>query len=236
MNNFYTENELSFPQTGVTLPCGKMRPYIIFNMVASVDGKTTTRNGTLEGLSSQCDRQIMRQIRASVDAILVGGNTLRHDRFSLAIPQEILRSRPQPKGVVLTKSGDLPLEHPFWSGDRQYKLVFSQTPLPEIYQHKAIVRQFSGDLLTVLTDLFTDFGIKIVLIEAGSSLNYQFIANGWADEFFLTISPVFVGGEDNLNILGGDRYGLGNSQLAKAELMSVYHQANEVYLRYRFLK
>jgi riboflavin biosynthesis pyrimidine reductase len=90
--------------------------------------------------------------------------------------------------------------------------------------------------LTVLTDLFTEFGIHTILVEAGNSLNYHFIANGWADEFFLTISPVFVGGKDNLNILGGDRYGLGNSQLARAELLSVYHQANEVYLRYRFLK
>jgi Pyrimidine reductase, riboflavin biosynthesis len=136
--------------------------------------------------------------------------------------------------VVLTKSGNLPLEHPFWGRDRQ--IIYSQTPLAEIYQQRAIVRQFSGDLLTVLADLYTAFRVNTLLIEAGSSLNYQFIANGWADEFFLTISPVFVGGKDNLNILGGDRYGLGESQLARAELVSVHHLENEVYLRYRFVR
>jgi len=228
--------ELSFPQQGTPLPNGKMRPYIIFNMVASVDGKTTTKNGSLQGLSSQCDRRVMRRLRARVDAILVGGNTLRHDPFVPTLKPEFLGARSQPKGVVLTKSGDLPLVHPFWQGDRQHKLVFSQTPLPEIYHQRAIVRQFSGDLQVVLEDLYSEFGVKTMLIEGGSSLNYQFIARGWAEEFFLTISPVFVGGRDNLNILGGDHYGLGESQLARAELVSVYHHQNEVYLRYRFLK
>ncbi len=234
--NIYSDAELCFPQGGVSLPSGKRRPYVIFNMVASVDGKTTTRNGSLAGLSSPCDRHNMRRLRSRVDAILVGGNTLRHDPFVPILPPEMLGTRPQPKGVVVTQSGDLPLVHPFWQGERQHKLVFSQTPLPEVYQHKAIVRQFSGDLQTVLEDLFSEFGVRTILIEAGSSLNYQFIANGWADEFFLTISPVFVGGRDNLSILGGDRYGLGSSQLAKAELLSLYHHQNEVYLRYRFLQ
>jgi len=224
MQNFYTDTELNFPKSGVSLPNGELRPYIIFNMVASVDGKTTTRNGSLAGLSSQCD------------PVLVGGNTLRHDPFLPTLPQEMLGSRPQPKGVVITKSGNLPTTHPFWSGDRHDRIVFSVVPLPEVYQRRAIVRQFSGNLLTVLAQLFTEFRVRTLLIEAGSSLNYQLIANGWADEFFLTVSPVFVGGKDNLSILGGDGHGLGSSELARVALVSVYQNHNEIYLRYRFHK
>lgn len=234
---FYDSSELAFPTTGVRfVHQGKtyQRPYIIFNMVASVDGKTTTRNGTLAGLSSRFDRQIMGQIRAAVDAILVGGRTLRHDPFVPTLSEELLREkqRSQPLGVVVSRSGDLPANHRFWSGNKEERIVFVAGSTPDWLEQKAKVVNFSGDLAEVLDILYDRLRVRVLLLEGGASLNYQFIEQGWADEFFLTISPILVGGADNLGILGGEGYGMGNRP-PTLQLVSVHRHQDELYLRYR---
>jgi riboflavin-specific deaminase-like protein len=234
---FYEAAELGFPTTGVPFQHQSkslVRPYVIFNMVASVDGKTTTRDGTLTGLSSRFDRQIMRQIRAGVDAILVGGKTLRHDPFVPTLSEALLkeRQRSQPLGVVVSRSGDFPVNHRFWSGDRKDHLVFATGNVPDWLPQKAEVVIFSGDLAEVLDILHDRFQVRVLLVEGGASLNYQFVQQGWADEFFITLSPVLVGGDDNLGILGGAGWGMGN-RLQGLELVSVHQHQDELYLRYR---
>jgi 2,5-diamino-6-(ribosylamino)-4(3H)-pyrimidinone 5'-phosphate reductase len=261
-NCIYTHEELAFPTTGVALTHGDRdlrRPYIVFNMVASVDGKAATSPEGLEGLGSRTDRQLMQRLRAQVDAVLVGGATLRVDPFIPTLPDDLVEERsqffpgnPQPLGMVVSNSGNLPLEHRFWLAGRDLRVVFlgggaTQSVEETLSAQAQVIRLPSDsndpkrqgiDLAQMLYFMFARLGIKRLLVEGGPSLNYSLISQGWSDEIFLTLSPRLVGGVKNITPIAGDRYGMGGmggENLPQLKLKSIYGHANELYLRYRIL-
>ena len=52
------------------------RPYVLINVAATVDGKIDTLERRGAAISSDADRQRVDALRASVDAVMVGGRTL----------------------------------------------------------------------------------------------------------------------------------------------------------------
>ncbi|MDX2254315.1 MAG: RibD family protein [Pseudanabaenaceae cyanobacterium bins.39] len=244
-DRIYDFAELNFPLDGVKFAGQYDRPYIVFNMVASVDGKATTCEGRLDQLGSRPDRYLLKRLRSQVDAVMAGANTLRQDPFIPTIPDELVTERlvnfatPQPLGIVVSGSGDLPQEHRFWNADRDVRLVVTGegvaiAPWLTAQVLQLPMHQGQIDLAKLLNTLFTDFGIRVLLVEGGATLNYALISQGFADEIFLSVAPYIIGGTDNLSIVAGDSYGLGCGNIPKLELRSVYTHASELFLRYRF--
>src|SRR5437762_2573894 len=95
------------------------RPHLAINMVATVDGRAAL-GGTATGIGSAQDRQLMRQLRADADVVLHGAGTVRADPLSARVPQHLVEQRlargvsPQPLGAIVTASGVLPREHPYF--------------------------------------------------------------------------------------------------------------------------
>jgi len=258
-DQIYNFEELAFPIDGVELPnaepnsVGDKRPYIAFNMVSSVDGKATTHAGKLTGLGSRPDRLLMKRLRSQFDAVMVGGSTLRQDAFIPTIPPELLAERQknfaqsQPLGIVISNSGNLPKEHRFWEAGKELRIVLTgENTLVESWLYeKANVIKFpiqknqidnQLDLKQILSILFEKLSIKRLLVEGGPSLNYALIAQGFADELFLTLSPHIVGGMDNMTVVTGKGYGFGGGDLPKLKLRSLYHYESELFLRYQFVR
>ena len=255
--NVYSYGELAFPTTGVTFIHRDRtwhRPYVVFNMVSSVDGKATTSPGGLEGLGSRFDRKLMQRLRAQVDAVVVGGGTLRVDPFIPTVPDDLAEERSQffpdklqPLGIVISNSGDLPLEHRFWLAGRDLRVVFLGASAPQsaelsLSERARVIRLPNDpyipgiDLARMLDVMFNNFGIQRLLVEGGPSLNYALISAGWCDEIFLTLSPKLVGGLENATTIAGEGYGMGTENLLSLKLRSVYHHEDELYLRYLILK
>ncbi|AFY72886.1 pyrimidine reductase, riboflavin biosynthesis [Synechococcus sp. PCC 7502] len=244
----YSFADLAFPTDGIKFEYQSQvytRPYIIFNMVSSVDGKATTNHGELTGLGSRMDRKIMNRLRSQVDAVLVGGETLRVDPFIPTIPPELLDERwqnfsGQPLGIVISNSGNLPLDHRFWQAGKELRIVFLGVPASleaeKLLAEKAQVFRLSDTGIAGMLDfLWQRFSVKRLMVEGGASVNYEFISHGWSDEIFLTLCPKLVGGIKNTSILGGNDYGLSDALgvLPDLELRSLYHHENELYLRYK---
>ncbi|MBD2177885.1 RibD family protein [Pseudanabaena sp. FACHB-1998] len=252
-DRIYSFEELDFPLDGVEFQHEGQnckRPYIIFNMVSSLDGKATTYAGKLTGLGSRPDRNLMKRLRSQVDAVLAGSGTLRHDAFIPTIPPELFGERqknfsqPQPLGMVISNSGNLPSDHRFWNAGKDLRIVLlaeNSNPGAWLYE-KAQVFKFPVQaqnqqisLQQVLKFLFEQLGVKRLLVEGGTILNYELISQGLADEIFLTLSPRLVGGVQNMSILGGEGYGMGGGDLPKLKLRSLYHHDSELFLRYQFV-
>ena len=258
----YNFDELAFPQDGVEMDLGDRkvkRPYIIFNMVSSIDGKATTNAGKLTGLGSRPDRQLMKRLRSQVDGVVVGGETLRRDVISPLTPPELLAERRQhfvqdhPLGIVITNSGNIPEESLFWKANRDIRLVIANASasLPPWLPARAQIYQSGSnlanpnyqahqdhqiDLAQVLPVLFTEFKIRILLVEGGGTLNYGLISQGFADEMFMTLSPHVVGGIANKTVVMGSGYGMGErASLPELKLRSLYHHESELFLRYQFV-
>ena len=84
------------------------RPFIILKSAISLDGKIATASGESQWITSQASRMKGHEIRAQVDAILVGIGTVLKDNPSLTarIPE---RKNEDPIRVIVDSRGRTPL-------------------------------------------------------------------------------------------------------------------------------
>jgi riboflavin-specific deaminase-like protein len=210
------------------------RPYVILNMVSSIDGKATV-GGRTAGLGDEADRQTMRNLRSKADAVMVGAGTLRSERISLGLDEPA--EGPQPLAVVATKTGNVPLESNLIVHKSQQVLLL----LPENlhvprYESARWLRVPGGpsgnmDLREALKRLKDEHAVDLLLVEGGPTLNHALAASGLADELFLTLAPKLLGGEgcDSLTVLGG---GPLSPEASSPKLLSGHLTGDELFLRY----
>ncbi len=82
------------------------RPFVIAKCGMSLDGRLSRREGEPRWITDSVARRHSHQLRAQVDAILVGAETLRADNPRLTV-RGVSGAR-QPWRVVVTRSGKLP--------------------------------------------------------------------------------------------------------------------------------
>src|SRR4030088_1526628 len=88
-------------------------------MVATADGRAAV-NGSAVGIGSPADKHLMRELRAEADVVMHGAGTVRADPLSARVPPEMVMQRitnglsPQPLGAIVTRSGNLPRQHPYY--------------------------------------------------------------------------------------------------------------------------
>jgi riboflavin-specific deaminase-like protein len=227
-------------------------------MVSSVDGKITTLADNAEGLGSRTDRLLMQRLRIASDAVLIGASTFRRDPFVPDVKPEFAAERanffpqqPHPLAMVLSSDGNLPLESKFFQAERNRRVIFlgpqastatvyHLNTYAQVFQLEAMPFTESGtdrqaDLGQLLRIAFDELGIRKLLVEGGPTLNYAFISQHWADELFWTLAPKIVGGNANLSLVEGPGKGFGLAQLPLLQLLSIYEQSNELFMRYKFL-
>lgn len=157
-------------------------PWVIAKTAMSLDGRITRPPSEGQWLTSPESREIVHQLRAQVDAIIVGGKTVRRDNPRLTLRSEqSSANKEQPWRVVLTHAGRESLPqgfHLFTDEHKEKTLIYQDQPLIE-----------------VLTDL-ADKGCNSVLLECGGKLMRQFAEAELIDEYQLFYAPIITGGED----------------------------------------
>ena len=207
------------------------RPYVIINMVSSVDGKTA-QEGKASPLGSQADRQSMRNLRSKADAVMVGASTVRAEKLSLGLDEA--GQETQPLAVIVTGSGDVPLDKNLVVGERQEVLLVAPEGLTVRPGEHAILQlpaEQAGDidLAEALKILRAEHAVDLLLVEGGPTLNYSLISDNLADELFLTLAPKLLGGAPDgaLSIIKGP------TQVARdVNLLTVHLASDELFLRY----
>jgi 2,5-diamino-6-(ribosylamino)-4(3H)-pyrimidinone 5'-phosphate reductase len=212
------------------------RPYVIINMVSSADGKASVE-GKASSLGGKADRQTMRNLRSKADAVMVGANTLRAEKVSLGLDKP--PQGRQPLAVIVTGSGDLPLESNLViSEGQELVVVTSEGVTPPPWQrrgrtlHSLCVRADEDgniDVQEALEVLKGEYGVNLLLMEGGPTLNQSLISSNLADELFLTLAPKLIGGPPDgaLSILMGPA-----RVAADLSLLSVHLAGEELFLRY----
>ncbi|MGH3144564.1 MAG: RibD family protein, partial [Rubrobacter sp.] len=211
-----------------------LRPYVIINMVSSVDGSTSIE-GKASPLGSSTDRQTMRNLRSKADAVMVGAGTLRAEKLSLGLDDP--PGGRQPLAVIATNSGDLPLEDNLVIDETQELLILTThatiVQLPgDKTRLRATPADESGnlDLLKPLQTLKQDHGVDVLLVEGGPKMNHYLVSKELADELFLTLAPKLVGDSPTHTILEGPPL---SPRAQPPELLSVHQASDELFLRYR---
>lgn len=150
-------------------------PFVIAKCGMSLDGRLTRPTGEPRWITGRDARHDAHQLRARVDAVLVGAETVRADNPRLTIRG--VRAARQPWRVVLTRSGRLPgRAHLFSDRFAGRTLIYRRKPLAAIL--KALGKR----------------GITSVLIEGGSEVLGQALDNRLIDKVQLYLGPILTGG------------------------------------------
>jgi diaminohydroxyphosphoribosylaminopyrimidine deaminase/5-amino-6-(5-phosphoribosylamino)uracil reductase len=151
------------------------RPFVIAKCGMSLDGRLTRPASEPRWITDRSARLNANKLRAHVDAVLVGAETVRADNPRLTVRG--VRCPRQPWRIVLTDSGKLPRRAHLFS-DR-----FASRTL--IYRDKS--------LATVLKNLGKR-GITSVLIEGGGEVLGQALDARLIDKVQLYLGPILSGG------------------------------------------
>jgi diaminohydroxyphosphoribosylaminopyrimidine deaminase / 5-amino-6-(5-phosphoribosylamino)uracil reductase len=151
------------------------RPFVIAKCGMSLDGRLTRPADESRWITGRSARRHVRELRARVDAVLVGAETVRVDNPRLTV-RGARRAR-QPWRVVLTRSGKLPRRaHLFSDQAAARTLICKGKPLG-----------------TVLKNL-GQRGITSVLIEGGGEVLGQALEARLIDKVQIYLGPILTGG------------------------------------------
>jgi 2,5-diamino-6-(ribosylamino)-4(3H)-pyrimidinone 5'-phosphate reductase len=184
------------------------RPYVIVNVAMSADGKidTVARKGAT--ISSAADKARVDQLRADVEAVMVGGRTLVNEDPKLTVKSTQLRLDRKARGleenpvkVGVVTLADLRPEGRFMTAGPARRLIFTtQRTSPEqvsrlesagaqvIVHGKNVV-----DLSRVMKSLY-GFGIQKIMVEGGGTLIAECFRLGFVDEVYAYVAPVIFAG------------------------------------------
>jgi diaminohydroxyphosphoribosylaminopyrimidine deaminase/5-amino-6-(5-phosphoribosylamino)uracil reductase len=149
-------------------------PFVIAKCGMSLDGRLSSPPDETQWITSSVSRHRARHLRAQVDAILIGAETLRADNPRLTVR---LRGAKQPWRIVLSRSGALPRSARLLT-DRfaARTIVYGETNLD------VVLRELGAKEITS------------VLIEGGGKILGQALDQRLVDKIQLYIGPVLTGG------------------------------------------
>ena len=150
-------------------------PFVIAKCGMSLDGRLTRPPHEPRWITGRDARREANQLRARVDAILVGAETVRSDNPHLTVRG--VRGAQQPRRIVLTRSGLLPRQ------SRVLSDKFAARTL--VYERKS--------LASVLKDLGRR-NITSVLIEGGGEVLGEALDNQLIDKVQIYLGPILTGG------------------------------------------
>lgn len=150
-------------------------PFVIAKCGMSLDGRLTAPPSESQWLTSGTARRHAQQLRAQVDAILVGAETIRADNPRLTVRGQ--RTVQQPWRIILSRSGKLP----------RSARVFTD----RFAERTAVYREID---LRVLLSMLGTKQITSVLIEGGGDILGQALDQRLIDKIQIYTAPLFTGG------------------------------------------
>jgi 5-amino-6-(5-phosphoribosylamino)uracil reductase len=182
------------------------RPWLLLNMIATVDGATAV-DGRSGALGGPADKQMFSALRGIADVVVVAAGTVRAENYGPPRASDEQQARrvargqaPLPRLAICTASADL----------NPGSNVFSSAPPPLVYtvdtadadrraalDARAELVVHPGprlDVAAVVADL-GQRGARVVLAEGGPSFNGALVAADLVDELCLTIAPLLASGE-----------------------------------------
>jgi 2,5-diamino-6-(ribosylamino)-4(3H)-pyrimidinone 5'-phosphate reductase len=185
----------------------KSRPHVILSAAISIDGKIATRIGDSK-LSSKKDKIRIHKLRSTVDAILVGKNTVHRDDPLLTVRYAKGKN---PIRIILDSNGTIDVNSKILQTSGKVPTIIavskkiSKSNLQKLKKFPVeiiITGENSVNIKSLMNNL-NKRKIKTILVEGGGTVNWQFIQNNLFDEILITIAPFIIGGTDAITFVQG---------------------------------
>lgn len=189
------------------------RPLVIAKAAMSLDGKIATRTGDSKWITSDATRRCAHKLRAQVDAIMVGAQTVIRDNPQLTVRHGVNRAK-QPWRIVVDARGRCPKNaRLFTDAHRSRTIVITSNKSPAYWR-----RYLPLEGITVITlpwkrgrvDLraalraLGRMNVTSVLVEGGGELLGSVFDAGLVDKVSLFYAPMVIGGRKAVTAVGGE--------------------------------
>ena len=212
------------------------RPFVFLNMISSADGRAAL-DGRTDALGGDDDLELLLELRAIADAVLIGVGTLRAEGYDRLVRRPERRERRRaaglaedPPAVLLSRRFEVPWEAGLFQAPEQPVLVYTGPGAgepPAVPAPVEVVRLEQPTPAAVLADLRAR-GVLALLCETGPTLNRALIAERLVDELFLTLAPLLTAAAEEPAILAGPQL----PAPARLELRWALRSGAELFLRY----
>lgn len=182
------------------------RPYVFLKAAASLDGKVATRTGESKWITSSAARERGHELRARVDAILVGIGTVLADDPALTARGK----GPDPVRVVLDTRLRFPKSARMLKQPGRTLILTGRDSFgdpkrfgrADVQVVSAPVKGGRLDPAGVL-ELLGRMGLSSVLVEGGAAVQAAFLEAKLVDEVRLFLAPKLIGGKDAKSFFDG---------------------------------
>lgn len=193
--------------------------HVVVNAATSADGKLSSRDRSQVAISGAEDFERVDELRASVDAVMVGVGTVLADDPSLTVKaddrvleREARGDSPQPARVVADSRARTPSEAAVVDDSaRTYVLVASDAPGDRRAQLRGdtteVVEAGSERVdLAAGLDALESRGVADCMVEGGGELLFSLFDAGLVDELTVYVGSMLVGGRDAPTLVDGDGF------------------------------
>jgi diaminohydroxyphosphoribosylaminopyrimidine deaminase/5-amino-6-(5-phosphoribosylamino)uracil reductase len=190
-------------------------PFVMAKFAMSLDGKIATRTGDSKWITNDEARKYVHTLRHTVDALMVGVNTVVADD-----PRLTARGcngkggtrRMQPLRVVIDSKGRVPLDAHIFEQPGEVLLAVVEPLDPEKKETfteagAEVLELPSKEGLVDVGELLKVLGkreVVSILVEGGGKLLGSLFDHHLVDKVLAFIAPIIIGGNEAKSAVGGD--------------------------------
>lgn len=180
------------------------RPFIISKWAMTLDGRIATESGDSRWISNERSRTYVHELRARVDAVMVGIGTVILDNPMLNVRLKDYEGR-QPKRIILDGNLRIPLRAKCLDGAPPGQVIIvtsDSAPVEKVRRleqagHEVLVLRSRRGLIDVkeMIGALPRWNVQSVLCEGGSSMHGALLNARLVDKVVAFVAPKLVGGE-----------------------------------------
>lgn len=212
-----------------------MKPYVILNAAMTLDGKIATATGSSK-ISGKKDLIRVHKLRREVDGIMVGINTVLVDNPRLTAHKVNAPLEDNPTRIIIDSKGRTPLDYKVLNNDAPTIIAMANNYESHFNKDTEVFKSGTDkvDLKELMKYLYNK-GIKTIMLEGGSTLNFSMLKDNLIDEVRICIGPMIVGGSNAKTLFDGE--GFDDMSLAtKLELTNSINLDKDLILIYKVKK
>lgn len=187
-----------------------MKPFIHLNSAMTVDGKIAGHNTSMK-ISGKKDLIRVHKLRKEYDAIMVGINTVIIDNPKLTIHKIASKKEENPIRIIIDSSARIPLNSKVLNNDAKTIVLVSKKASKENiakleeYATVIICGKDKVDLKKAMKVLY-NYGIKSILLEGGSTINFAMLKENLVDTISICIGSKILGGTSSKTFVDGEGF------------------------------
>lgn len=208
---------------------------ITINCAMSADGKIALRTREQTRISNEEDKRRVHRLRNSVDAILVGVETVLADDPKLTVNEKYVKHPRNPVRIVMDSRGRTPRKALVLNGAAR-TLIVTSDECKKTFPTAETIRCGKKEVdIRKLVPLLEKLGIRTLLVEGGSRVIWSFLRTKLADEVDIFIGSMVIGGEESPTPAGGEGAAV-EKEIVQLKLVSSKVLGNGILLRYEVAK